>query len=199
MPAPSLVLASGSATRAELLRRARVDFVLDVPNLDEAAIRASLLGEGAGPRDIADVLAEMKAVKVSARHPGQLVLGADQVLGAEAEILGKPGTPEEACAQIARLLGRTHRLFTAAVIARDGTPEWRHVSTVRLTMGDRSSEWVARYVERNWDSIRHSVGGYRLEEEGIRLFSRIEGDYFAILGLPLVELLTYLTLRGVLR
>ena len=195
---PSLVLASGSETRQRLLRQAGVAFDIHVAPVDEPAIRASLAAEGASPRDVADVLAETKALRVSAKRPGALVLGADQVLEIDREVLAKPGTADEAVAQITRLAGQTHRLMTAAVIVQDGEPLWRHVATTRMHMAARSPEWIRAYVARNWPAIGSSVGGYRIEEEGIRLFTRIEGDYFAILGLPLLEVLTYLTLRGVL-
>lgn len=159
-------------------------------------MKAALLVECASPRDIADTLAEAKARKISARHPGQLVLGCDQVLDHGGVCLSKPETPDDARTQLASLRGSTHRLLSAAVIYRDGEPLWRHVGTVRLTMRAFSDDYLDGYVARNWDSIRNSVGAYKLEEEGVRLFTRIDGDYFTVLGLPLLELLAYLTLRG---
>jgi len=192
----SLVLASGSAIRQQLLRSAGVDFEALPARIDEAALRVSLLAEAASPRDIADALAEMKAAKLSPRHPGQLVLGCDQVLDHRGTVLGKPETIEEARAQLIRLRGDRHSLLSAAVVYRDGEPLWRHVGQVRLVMRDFSDAWLDGYLSRNWDSIRSSVGGYKLEEEGVRLFSAIEGDYFTILGLPLMELLNWLTITG---
>lgn len=159
-------------------------------------MKAGLQAENAPPRDIADTLAEAKARKISPRHPGNLVLGCDQVLAFDGACLSKPETPDDAHRQLASLRGATHRLLSAAVLYRDGEPLWRHVGTARLTMRSFSDEYLGAYVARNWGSIRHSVGAYKLEEEGVRLFSRIEGDYFTILGLPLLELLAYLTLRG---
>jgi septum formation protein len=193
---PALVLASGSAIRRQLLESAGLDVAVSPARIDEHAIKAALLAEGAPPRDIADTLAETKARKVSARQPGTLVLGCDQVLAHEGACLSKPETPADARAQLARLRGGQHRLLSAAVLYRDGEPLWRHVGTVRLTMRDASDAYIDDYVSRNWDSIRHSVGAYKLEEEGVRFFTRIEGDYFTVLGLPLLELLAYLTLRG---
>lgn len=196
MASPSMVLASSSSIRHQLLVNAGLDVVADSARIDEDAIKAALLAEGAPPRDIADTLAEAKARKVAGRHPGALVLGCDQVLAHDGACLSKPDTPDAARAQLARLRGGQHRLLSAAVLYRDGTPLWRHVGTVRLTMRDASDAYLDAYVARNWDSIRHSVGAYKLEEEGVRLFTRIEGDYFTVLGLPLLDLLSYLTLRG---
>lgn len=191
-----IVLASGSAIRASLLARAGVEFRVEVARIDEAAVTAALHAEGAPARDVADTLAEHKALRISRRNPQDLVIGCDQVLQCDGLLLDKPASPDEACRQLRQLRGRSHRLFTAAVVAEGGVPVWRHVSEVRLDMHDLSDPWIEAYVARNWDSIRESVGGYKIEEEGVRLFSRIEGDYFAILGLPIVELLSWLALRG---
>lgn len=193
-----LILASSSAIRATLLRNANVTFRTMAARIDEDAVRASLLAEDATPRDIADALAEMKAAKVAARHPEALVIGCDQVLALGAHVLAKPETPEDAVAQLTALRGRPHQLLSAAVIFSEGKPQWRHVGVVRLHMRDASDAYIADYVDRNWEEIRHCVGSYQVEAEGVRLFHRIEGDYFNILGLPLMELLSYLTLRGTL-
>lgn len=193
-----LVLASGSAIRATLLRNARLPFDIEVPKVDEDAVRTSLIAEGASPRDVADTLAELKSRKVSARRPGAIVIGCDQVLDLAGELLSKPETEEIALEQLRRLSGKTHRLLSAVVLHLDGTPLWRHVGTVRLTMHAHEDSWLEAYVTRNWPGIGESVGAYKLEEEGVRLFSRIEGDYFTVLGLPLLDLLSYLRLRGTL-
>jgi len=195
MPEP-LVLASGSATRADMLRAAGLAFEVVVPRVDEEALKAGLLAEGASARDVADALAEMKAARVSGRRPEALVLGCDQTLSCEGRLFSKPASPEEAREQLRALMGRTHKLHSAAVIFQGEQPVWRHVSEARLTMERLSDAWLDGYVARNWDSLRHSVGGYRIEEEGVRLFSRIAGDHFTILGLPLLPLLSFLSVRG---
>ncbi|MEL7181676.1 MAG: Maf family nucleotide pyrophosphatase [Pseudomonadota bacterium] len=193
-----IILASGSEIRAQLLKNAGVDFDVSIARVDEDAVRASLQAEQASPRDIADTLAELKAQRAAARYPQALVIGCDQILALGKDIYSKPQTPADALTQLKSLRGQKHQLLSAAMIYGDGKPLWRHVGVVRLFMRDASNEYLADYVARNWDSIQHSVGAYKLEEEGVRLFTRIEGDYFNVLGLPLLELLSYLTLRGTL-
>ena len=192
------ILASSSEIRATLLRNAGVPFTTEKPRVDEEMIRASLEAEEASPRDIADFLAEAKARKVSLKANGALVIGCDQVLDFDGTVMSKPADPSECLAQLTALRGKTHRLLSAAVIYKDGEPLWRHVGVVRLTMREFSDDYLSDYVVRNWESVRWSVGGYKLEEEGVRLMSRIEGDYFNVLGLPMIELLNYLTVRGAL-
>ena len=194
-PVP-IVLASGSEVRANLLRNAGLTPEIRPAHVDEDALRAALLAEGARAREIADALAEVKSRKGSDKAPEALVIGCDQVLECEGEILSKATDKAEARAQLAKLEDRTHRLYSAAVICQAGRPLWRHVGTARMTMRRLSDAYRDDYVERNWNSIRHSVGCYKLEEEGVRLFRGIEGDYFTVLGLPLIELLTWLAIRG---
>lgn len=191
-----IILASGSEIRHKMLLNAAVAHTVQIARVDEEMIKEALIAEGAPPRDIADALAEIKAVKVSEKHPGALVIGCDQVLEHAGVLLSKPSSPEAAYEQLSTLRGNRHTLLSAAVLYEDGKPVWRHIGQVRLRMRDASDAYLHDYIGRNWDSIRHAVGGYKLEEEGVRLFSRIDGDYFNVLGMPLLEILNYLTLRG---
>jgi len=190
-----LILASASTIRATLLRNAGVEFEVQPTRIDEQAIRESLQAEGASAHDIADALAEHKALRAANRNPQGLVLGCDQILECAGEIYQKPRDPQEATAQLKRLRGQTHRLHTAAVLYAQGAAIWRHVSTPRLTMRKFSDDFLNDYVARYWDDIRYCVGGYQIEGPGIRLFHQIEGDIFAVQGLPLLELLNILTQR----
>lgn len=192
----NLILASASEIRAQLLRNAGLTVETRPARIDEEMIRLSLQSEGASPRDVADALAEMKAQKISTKLPDAMVIGADQVLALKHEIFAKPEDQFEAVEQLKRLSGQIHRLLSAVVVYQDGKPLWRHVGEVRLQMHPLSDAFLNDYVARNWDSIRWSVGGYKLEEEGVRLFSKIEGDYFSVLGLPLIEFLNWLRARG---
>jgi septum formation protein len=194
--AEQIILASGSSIRATLLRNAGLAFDVVQARVDEKGMRDSLLAEDATPRDIADTLAELKAIRVSGRHRQALVIGCDQVLALGDLLFSKAETIGEARDQLVALRNRTHKLLSAVVICQDGAPVWRHVGEVRLTMRGFADAWLDDYLARNWDSVRDAVGCYKLEEEGVRLFSRIEGDYFTVLGLPLLELLSYLALRG---
>ncbi|MGH1369940.1 MAG: Maf family protein [Maritimibacter sp.] len=192
----ALILASGSQTRAQLMTNAGLDFEVVKPRVDEDAIKTSLILENAAPRDIADTLAEFKARRVGQKHPNALVLGCDQVAELDQQLINKPESPDQAKDQLTQMSGKTHRLLSAAVIYHGYEPIWRHVGVVRLTMRKLSPAYIDAYVERNWESIRYSVGSYKLEEEGVRLFSQVAGDYFNVLGLPLTELLSYLITRG---
>ena len=191
-----LILASQSEIRGKLLRNAGVSFDALPARVDEDSLKTAMLAEQAPPRDIADALAEMKAMKLSLKHPDAIVLGCDQVLEVDQQLLSKPETPEQAIEHLTLLRDKTHRLLSAAVVCEGGKPVWRHIGIVRLRMRAFSDGYRDAYVTRNWDSIRHAVGAYKLEEEGARLFSMVQGDYFNVMGLPLIELLSYLTLRG---
>lgn len=192
----NIILASASKIRQQMLANAGVVVDALPARLDESAIRAALEVEGAKPRDVADVLAEMKAQKLAERHPASLVIGCDQVLCFQGEIWEKPEMPDVAREQLRKLRGRTHMLHSAVVLFDQARPVWRHVEEASLTMRSFSDGFLDDYVERNWDEIRHCVGAYQLESEGARLFSSVDGDHFTILGLPLLPLLNYLSQRS---
>ena len=194
----TLILASTSQIRQKMLAAAGVPHEVQAARIDEDTIRQALQAENARPRDIADTLAEMKARKIAERQPDSLVLGCDQILELETDILSKPATPDEAEAQLKRLRGKIHRLFSSAVIYHEAKPVWRYIGEARLVMRPLSDDYIHSYVSRNWDSIRHSVGGYKIEEEGSRLFSSVSGDHFTVLGLPLLPVLGYLGDRGLI-
>lgn len=195
----TLILASQSAGRIEMLRAVGLDVEAHPALVDEEAIKDGMIADGAKPRNIADALAEAKARKVSRKYSGGLVLGCDQILvTAEGEIFDKPETAEEARVHLEMLSGKTHRLISAAVICENGEPVWRIVDTASLTMRSLSSAFIDQYVASHWEHIRHCVGCYRIEAEGAQLFLSISGSQFTIIGLPLLPVLDYLRLRGLL-
>jgi septum formation protein len=194
----TLVLASGSAARRQMLEAAGLAFEVDVPRVDEEAAKASLRAEGLKPRDQADALAELKALSVSRKHAG-FVIGADQMLALGGEVFDKPKSSDEARAHLLRLRGQTHELITAAVVAKEGAIIWRHIDAPKLRMRAFSDAFLDDYLTRSGDQVLRSVGAYQLEGLGAQLFERVEGDYFSVIGLPLLPLLAFLREHGIAR
>ncbi len=193
------ILASGSTTRAQLLAQAGIAFDVVPARIDEEAVKASLRAEGAPLARVPEVLAEMKALRVSAQQPEALVLGADQILAFEDRVISKSDDVAGARRLLQALRGREHRLIGAAVLAKGGSAIWRHVETATLTMRNFGDAFLDDYLAREGEAALSSVGCYRLEGPGVQLFSSIKGDYFSILGLPLLPLLAALRQHGVIR
>jgi septum formation protein len=193
-----VILASASESRAHILKGAGISFDVMPAHVDEEAVKESMLATNQPHRVIADALAELKAVRISAANPGALVIGADQVLSFAGALVSKCATMDEARALLQRLRGRSHELYSAAVVAKGGQSIWRHVERVRLTMYPVSDSFIDDYLAKKGEDLLSGVGCYRLEDEGAQFFSHVTGDYFAILGLPLIQLLSALREQGVI-
>lgn len=194
-----IVLASQSASRRALLAAAEVPFEALAPGVDEEAAKDALRADGLDARALADALAELKALRVSRRVPGGLVLGCDQTLSLDdGAMIDKAVDRADATMILGLLSGRVHHLHSAAVIALNGEPIWRHVERVRMTVRPLSDDFITAYLDREWEECRWCVGCYRIEGPGVQLFSKVEGSQFAIQGLPLLPLLDFLRIRGVL-
>ncbi len=187
-----LILASKSPFRSALLKNAGIEFSGESADIDERAVEAPLYESGATPEEVAQVLAEAKALDVSEKNPGAVVIGCDQTLSLGDEIFHKPANMEAAGCQLLQFSGKTHQLNSAVVLVKDGETLWRHVSVARMTMRKLDPAFVGRYLGRVGDSALSSVGAYQVEGSGIQLFEKIEGDYFTIVGLPLLPLLAEL-------
>ncbi|MSO64686.1 MAG: septum formation protein Maf [Alphaproteobacteria bacterium] len=198
MDAPAIVLASASESRLRVLRSAGVTVVVDPAAIDEETVKESMFAEKSAAEDVTQALADLKVRRTSSRHPGSLVVGADQMLFCAGRWFDKPTNRATASAQLAALAGRTHHLITAACAARDGTILWRHVARAALTMRSFSPAFLERYLDDEGDAVLMSVGSYRLEGRGAQLFSDVKGDFFTILGLPLLPLLEFLRAQKIL-
>lgn len=201
MNAP-LILASGSPARARMLREASVEIDIQKPQVDEDEIKASYRGEGADATDTAIALAEMKALAVSRRvmkaDPSRYVLGSDQMLECDGIWFDKPADLAAARAQLRALRGRAHHLVSAAVLAKDGQRIWHHVDRAELVMRDFSDSFLDDYLSKVGADVLNSVGAYHLEGLGAQLMSRVRGDFFTVLGLPLLPVLAILRSHGML-
>lgn len=195
--APPVLLASTSVSRRQLLAAAGINFEAVAPDVDEAAAKRELAT--ANGRTLAVALADRKALAVSATRPGAVVVGGDQTLCCGDRLFDKPDGVDAARAQLCALRGRVHELQSAVSVARDGVVAWRHIASARLAMRPFSDDFLERYVTLSGDTLTTSVGAYRLEGPGAQLFERVDGDYFTILGLPLLPLLDWLRQTGVLR
>ncbi|OYX38749.1 MULTISPECIES: nucleoside triphosphate pyrophosphatase [unclassified Sphingomonas] len=193
----TLILASQSASRRAMLDAAGVAYTALPAHVDEAGVKTSLLAAHHSPRDIADALAEVKAIKISQAHPAALVLGSDSIVArADGVLLDKPADRETAQQHLASLSGGTHHLISAAVVAEQGRPVWRHVDQARLVVRSLSPAFIEAYLDDEWPAIAQCVGCFRIEGRGVTLFDRIEGNHFTILGMPLLPVLGYLRQRG---
>jgi septum formation protein len=196
--APTLVLASTSQHRHALLRRAGLDFEPVAPEVDERAVEEAVSGSGVTPDELARILAEAKARSVAANHSRALVIGADQTLSLDDRLVHKPADMDAARRQLLMLSGCTHHLNTAVVIMRGEELVWSHLAIARMTMRQLAPAFIGRYLAQVGDRALSSVGAYQIEAEGIQLFDEIEGDFFAIVGLPLLPLMKALRRLGVI-
>lgn len=187
-----LILASASRSRAKLITAAGLSFDAVPAYIDEDAVKKAMLADGASALACAESLAELKAIKISQRHPDAFVIGADQMLECQGTWFDKPATLAAAYDQLVALAGKTHLLPTVAVVATGGIRIWHHVSTPRLTMRAFDGAFIKAYLEAAGESVLQSVGAYQLEGLGVQLFQSVEGDFFTILGLPLLPLLDFL-------
>ena len=192
----TIILASASAARQAILKNAGLAIESLPADIDERAAEAPLLKSGAGADDLAQALAMIKASHVSQQRPADLVIGADQTLEFSGERLTKPADMAAARRQLLQLAGKPHRLHSAVACCRHGAVIWQHMETVTLTMRPLTPREIGRYLAKVGETALASVGAYQIEGPGIQLFERIEGDYFAILGLPLLPLLTFLRAQG---
>ena len=191
----TLILASQSASRRAMLDAAGVSYTAEPARVDEDGVKAAMAGQL--PRDIADALAELKAVKVSQTYPTGLVLGSDSIVAlADGTLLDKPVSREDAADHLRAMASGTHDLWSAAVIAEGGYPVWRHVERARLFVRPLSGDFIAAYLDQEWPAIAGCVGCFRIEGPGVQLFSRIDGSHFTVLGMPLLPVLDYLRVRG---
>lgn len=193
----ALVLASASKARSQMLRNAGIEFAVQPARVDEAAIKEGMQADGAPPVDAAQALADLKAMRILPDDVDTLVIGADQILECEGVWFDKPESLEDAQNQLKTLAGRTHHLHTAASVVKEGAVIWREATNVSLTMHALTTSFITDYLEAEGDTVLQSVGAYQIEGRGAQLFAGLRGDFFSVLGLPLLPLLSFLRNHGV--
>ena len=194
-----IILASKSQIRSELLLKTGLKFTVVDANIDEKEVKLSYMNEGYPARDLADVLASMKAKKLSCKYLDKLVIGCDQIMECNGQIFSKANNPTNLVEQLRVLRNNSHTLYSACVVYFENKPEWRFVGSATITMRNLSDEYISNYVDDNWNEVKHCIGGYKIENSGIVMISKINGDYFSILGLPIIQLIDYLVNRGVFK
>ncbi len=194
-----IILASKSQIRSELLLKAGLEFTVVDAAIDEEEVKFSYVNEGYSARDLADILADMKAKKLSCKYVDKLVIGCDQIMEYNGQILSKANNPTDMVNQLKVLRNKSHTLYSACVVYFANRAEWRFIGSATITMRNLSDEYISKHVYDNWDEVKHCVGGYQIENSGISFLSKINGDYFSILGLPIIQLIDHLVNRGVLK
>ena len=194
-----IILASKSKIRSALLLNAGLDFTVLDAAVNETEVKSSYVNEGYSARDVADVLADMKAKKISNKYPDKLIIGCDQIMEYDGQILSKAINSTDLVNQLKILRNKNHTLYSACVVYFANKAEWRFIGSATITMRNLSDEYISKYVDNNWGEVKNCVGGYQIENCGISLLSKINGDYFSILGLPIIELINHLVNRGVLK
>ena len=197
--ATHIILASASDMRSRMLFNADIEHEVIPARIDEEMIKASLISEGITPREMAEALAEQKGKKISQKYPHAFVIGSDQVLDFQGNACSKSSSRECLVELLLKLCGKEHTLYSAAVIYQGGYPIWRHIGKATLAMRNLSPRYIRDYVLSEWENVRHCVGGYKIEDKGLRLFDKIDGDYFAVLGLPLLEMVRFLDVNGTVK
>ncbi len=194
-----IILASKSKVRSEILSKIGLKFTVFDANIDEKEVKSSYMNEGYSARDLANVLADMKAKKLSCKYLDKLVIGCDQIMECNGQILSKANNSADLVDQLKFLRNKSHTFYSACVVYFANKAEWRFIGSATITMRNLSDGYISKYVDDNWNEVKYCVGGYKIENSGIFLLSKINGDYFSILGMPIVQLMDHLVNRGVLK
>tara|TARA_B100001057_G_scaffold254470_1_gene254721 strand:+ start:1045 stop:1644 length:600 start_codon:yes stop_codon:yes gene_type:complete len=194
-----IILASKSKIRSALLLKAGIEFTVVDASINEKKVKSYYVNEGYSARHVAGVLATMKAKKLSSKHPNKLVIGCDQIVEYHGQILSKAIKPTDLVDQLKVLRNNTHTLYSACAVYIANKEDWRFTGSATVTMRNLSDECIFNYVDSYWNEVKHCVGGYQIENFGLSFLSKIDGDYFSILGLPIIQLIDHLVSRGVLK